>query len=148
MKLASKQEWRKLFCIDIDIDLTERKQAEAEQEKLQTRFLQAQKMQSVGLLAGGVAHDFNNMLGIIRLASEHAGRIDLLLTDVVMPGMNGRDLAKSLSSTCPGLKRLFMSGDTADIIARHGVMDEGAHFIQKPFSLKDLAAKLREALEE
>jgi PAS domain S-box-containing protein len=84
----------------------------------------------------------------IRMAGEHAGRIDLLLTDVVMPGMNGRDLAKSLVSTCPGLKRLFMSGYTADIIARHGVMDEGAHFIQKPFSLKDLAAKLREALEE
>ena len=84
----------------------------------------------------------------IRLACEHDGRIDLLLTDVVMPGMNGRDLAKSLASACPGLKRLFMSGYTADIIARHGVMDEGAHFIQKPFSLKDLAAKLREALEE
>jgi CheY-like chemotaxis protein len=84
----------------------------------------------------------------IRMAGEHAGRIDLLLTDVVMPGMNGRDLAKSLVSTYPGLKRLFMSGYTADIIARHGVMDEGAHFIQKPFSLMDLAAKLREALEE
>lgn len=83
----------------------------------------------------------------IRLAREHTGRIDLLLTDVVMPEMNGRDLAKNLLSICPSLKRLFMSGYTADIIAHHGVLDEGEHFIHKPFSLKDLGRKLREALE-
>jgi PAS domain S-box-containing protein len=83
----------------------------------------------------------------IRLASEHAGWIDLIMTDVIMPKMNGRDLAKTISSTCPSLKRLFMSGYTADIIAQHGVLDEGEHFIQKPFSLKDLGVKLREVLE-
>ncbi len=83
----------------------------------------------------------------IRLAREHAGEIQLLMTDVVMPEMNGRDLAKNLLSLYPHLKRLFMSGYTADMIAHHGVLDEGVHFIQKPFSIKGLAAKVREALD-
>ncbi|MCX5827707.1 MAG: PAS domain S-box protein [Deltaproteobacteria bacterium] len=84
----------------------------------------------------------------IRLADEHAGKIHLLMTDVVMPEMNGRDLAKRLLSLYPNLKRLFMSGYTANVIAHHGVLEEGAHFIQKPFSMKDLATKVREALGE
>jgi two-component system, cell cycle sensor histidine kinase and response regulator CckA len=83
----------------------------------------------------------------IRLALEYRGRIDLLMTDVVMPEMNGRELAGNLLSHYPALKRLFMSGYTADIIAHHGVLDEGVHFIQKPFSMKDLGRKLREVLE-
>jgi nitrogen-specific signal transduction histidine kinase/CheY-like chemotaxis protein len=83
----------------------------------------------------------------IRLAKEHPGRIDLLMTDVVMPEMNGRDLARNLLSIYPDIKRLFMSGYTANVIAHHGVLDEGVHFIQKPFSMDDLAVKLREALE-
>jgi PAS domain S-box-containing protein len=84
----------------------------------------------------------------IRLANENNGRIDLLMTDVVMPGMNGRDLAGNLLSIHPGMKRLFMSGYTANVIAHHGVLDEGVHFIEKPFSRKDLAAKVRKALGE
>jgi two-component system cell cycle sensor histidine kinase/response regulator CckA len=64
----------------------------------------------------------------IRLAREHAGEIHLLMTDVVMPEMNGRDLAKNLLSLYPNLKRLFMSGYTADVIAHHGVLDEGVQF--------------------
>lgn len=83
----------------------------------------------------------------IRLAKEYAGRIQLLMTDVIMPEMNGRDLAGILMSRDPRLKCLFMSGYTADVIADHGVLNEGTHFIQKPFSLKDMAAKMREALE-
>lgn len=83
----------------------------------------------------------------VRLAQEHSGRIDLLLTDVVMPEMNGRDLAKNLLSIYPDIRRLFMSGYTANVIAHHGVLDEGVHFIQKPFSMKDLGGKLREALD-
>ena len=82
----------------------------------------------------------------IRLAREHAGEIQLLITDVIMPEMNGRDLAKNVISLYPDIKRLFMSGYTANIIAHHGVLDEGVHFIQKPFSMKDLAEKVREAL--
>jgi len=82
----------------------------------------------------------------IRLASAYAGVIHLLMTDVVMPEMNGRDLAKHLLTSFPSLKRLFMSGYTADIIAHQGVLDEGVHFIQKPFSKKDLAVGVSEAL--
>lgn len=83
----------------------------------------------------------------IRLAEEHIGEIRLLLTDVVMPEMNGRELAQKLLSLYPGLKSLFMSGYTADIIAHHGVLDEGMYFIQKPFSLDALMAKVRETLD-
>jgi len=80
-------------------------------------------------------------------AREHAGQIHLLMTDVVMPEMNGRDLAKNLLCLYPGLKRLFMSGYTADVIAHHGVLDPGTHFLQKPFSQQDLAGKVREVLD-
>lgn len=83
----------------------------------------------------------------IRLAREHSGEIHLLLTDVIMPEMNGQDLARRLLSFHPRLKRLFMSGYTADIIAHHGVLDEEVLFLQKPFSLDALAAKVREALD-
>ncbi len=82
----------------------------------------------------------------LRLAGEHTGGIDLLMTDVIMPGMNGHDLAKELLKQHPNLKRLFMSGYTADVIAPHGVLEKGVHFIQKPFSMHQLAAKVRQAL--
>ena len=74
-------------------------------------------------------------------------RIHLLLTDVVMPEMNGRELANTLLSLYPHLKCLFMSGYTADVIAHHGVLEPEVHFIHKPFSTVDLAAKVREALD-
>jgi nitrogen-specific signal transduction histidine kinase/ActR/RegA family two-component response regulator len=83
----------------------------------------------------------------LRLARKQAGEIHLVMTDVVMPEMNGRDLAKNLLSLYPSLKRLFMSGYTANVIAHHGVLDPGVHFIQKPFSIKELADKVREALD-
>lgn len=82
----------------------------------------------------------------MRLAAEHAGEIHLLMTDVVMPEMNGRDLAQKLLSLYPGLKQLFMSGYTANVIAHQGVLDKSVQFLQKPFTLHDLAAKVREAL--
>jgi len=82
----------------------------------------------------------------ICLAREHAGAIHLLMTDVVMPEMNGRDLARNLLSLYPDLKRLFMSGYTADVIAHHGVLEEGVQFIQKPFTMQGLAAKLKNVL--
>jgi PAS domain S-box-containing protein len=84
----------------------------------------------------------------ICLAREHAGEIHLLMTDVVMPEMNGRDLAQKLVFIIPNLKCLFMSGYTADVIAHHSVLDEDVHFIQKPFRLKDLTAKVRETLDK
>ncbi|NLD38509.1 MAG: PAS domain S-box protein [Desulfatiglans sp.] len=82
----------------------------------------------------------------ISVARGYPGNIDLLITDVVMPEMNGRELAKNILSLYPDIKRLYMSGYTADVIAYHGVLDEGVHFIQKPFMIKDFAAKIREIL--
>ncbi|MEE9913699.1 MAG: response regulator [Deltaproteobacteria bacterium] len=84
----------------------------------------------------------------IRIAAENAGGIHLVLTDVVMPEINGRELALRLQSLAPGIKILFMSGYTADVIARRGVLDEGVNFIQKPFSMKDLAVKVRDVLDD
>ncbi len=72
----------------------------------------------------------------IRLTHEYRGRIDLLMTDVVMPEMNGCESSGNLLSNFPDLKRLFMSGYTADVIANHGVLGQAIHFIQKPFSIK------------
>ncbi len=83
----------------------------------------------------------------LRLAEAHSGDIHLLITDVIMPEMNGRELAKNLLSLYPHLRRLFMSGYTADVIAAHGVLDDGTHFIQKPFTMKTLSEKVREALD-
>jgi response regulator RpfG family c-di-GMP phosphodiesterase len=82
----------------------------------------------------------------IRLANEFSGIIDLLITDVVMPEMTGRDLANNLQSVYPHLKQLFMSGYTSNVIVHHGVLEDGVYFIQKPFSMQGLAAKLREVL--
>jgi PAS domain S-box-containing protein len=83
----------------------------------------------------------------IRMAEAYLGEIHLLMTDVIMPGMNGWDTAKSLLTLFPYLKCLFTSGYTADIIAQNGVLDEGTHFIQKPFSMNDLTVKLRQVLD-
>ncbi len=84
----------------------------------------------------------------IAFARKHKIEIHLLITDVVMPEMNGRDLAKNILAVHPNVKRLFMSGYTANVIAHHGVLDEGVNFIQKPFSKRQLEAKVREALEK
>ncbi|SLM32574.1 putative Histidine kinase [Desulfamplus magnetovallimortis] len=82
----------------------------------------------------------------ITLAREHMGKIDLMITDVVMPEMNGRDLSQKILSLYPDLKCLFMSGYTANVIAHHGVLEEGVHFIQKPFSMNDLASTIKNVI--
>ncbi len=84
----------------------------------------------------------------IRLAREHPGRIDLLFSDVIMPEMNGRDLARNLQSIQPNIRLLFMSGYTADVITQQGVLDPSVDFIQKPFSPRALGVKIREMLEQ
>jgi len=83
----------------------------------------------------------------IELAEEFEGEIDLLITDVIMPGMNGRDLAAQILSLHDGIKVLYMSGYTANVIAHRGVLDEGLHFMPKPFSRNILARKVRAAIE-
>jgi CheY-like chemotaxis protein len=80
------------------------------------------------------------------LAHENKDILQLLVTDVVMPEMNGRDLAKLLLAEIPGLKCLFMSGYTANVISAQGVLDHGMHFIQKPFSAEELTTMVREVL--
>ena len=81
----------------------------------------------------------------LELLARHP-EVDLLLTDVVMPRMNGRALYAAASQRVPGLRVLFMSGYTENVIAHQGVLDEGIHFLPKPFSAQDLATKVREAL--
>ncbi|MFH1059561.1 MAG: PAS domain S-box protein [Pseudomonadota bacterium] len=80
------------------------------------------------------------------LAGLHQGPIQLLLTDVVMPGLNGRELFEALAPTRPDLKVLYMSGYTENIIAHRGVLEEGINFIQKPFSMPQLTARINAIL--
>jgi len=83
----------------------------------------------------------------IEAARKHQGEIHLMLSDVVMPEMNGPDLAEKIRSLHPGIKCLFMSGYTDDIIACRGVLEEGVNFIQKPFSMEGMAVKIRAVLD-
>jgi PAS domain S-box-containing protein len=83
----------------------------------------------------------------IELAHTYSGEIHLLMTDVIMPEMNGRNLAGNICNHHPDLKCLFMSGYTANVIAHHGVLDDGVNFIQKPFSMDDIFAKVRQVLD-
>jgi len=83
----------------------------------------------------------------ILFAHDYKDTIHLLITDVVMPEMNGRELATNLMAMYPHLKCLFMSGYTSDVITHHGVIDEGVYFIQKPFPLPALATKVRDVLD-
>ena len=84
----------------------------------------------------------------LSIARKHRGRIRLLITDVVMPELNGRDLAWNLKSIIPDLKCLFMSGYTSEVIAHQGVLEKGVHFIPKPFTSRGLAANVRKALSD
>jgi len=77
---------------------------------------------------------------------ERGGEVDLLLSDVIMPGMSGGELARILKERRPELKTLFMSGYTDDAVLGRGSLEEEASFIQKPFSLSSLEAKVRETL--
>jgi CheY-like chemotaxis protein len=83
----------------------------------------------------------------VAAAQAHVGPIDLLVTDLVMPGMNGRELARRLESMRPGLRTLYTSGYGEDVVARHGVLEPGITFVEKPYELPVLARRLRETLD-
>jgi two-component system cell cycle sensor histidine kinase/response regulator CckA len=83
----------------------------------------------------------------LRLSREFQGRIDLLLTDVVMPQMSGRDLALQLARERPEMRALYTSGHTENVISHHGVLNEGISFLEKPFTQESLAAKVRAILD-
>lgn len=89
-----------------------------------------------------------NPIDALKLAETQDHNVALLVTDVIMPGMNGRELAERLRRSCATIKCLYMSGYTADVISHHGVLKDGVHFLQKPFSQKDLAIAVSEALEK
>jgi two-component system, cell cycle sensor histidine kinase and response regulator CckA len=82
----------------------------------------------------------------IQIVQAHAGSISLLLTDVVMPNMSGRQLADVITRSRPGIKVLFLSGYTEEAIVNHGVLEEGVEFLTKPFSREGLGRKVREVL--
>ena len=83
----------------------------------------------------------------LHLAETYGEKIDLLITDVIMPEMNGRALFRQLSACNPEIRALYMSGYTSRVIAQHGVLEKGVQFIQKPFSIRELALKVRQAVE-
>ena len=104
-----------------------------------------------------IAHEFLASLGYtvldaespekaLRLATEHPGEIQILLTDVIMPGMNGRDLSLRLLRIRPAIKCLFISGFSADVLSQRGILADGVNFLPKPFSRDKLARKVREVL--
>ncbi len=83
----------------------------------------------------------------IRITERHEGVIHLLITDVVLPEMNGRELAERLTFIKPDLKCLFISGYTANVIAHHGILEEGIDFLAKPFSVNSLTERVRKVLD-
>ncbi|HEX6107309.1 MAG TPA: response regulator, partial [Gemmatimonadales bacterium] len=88
-----------------------------------------------------------NAAGARKCVEQVDGRLDLLLTDVVMPGGNGRELAEELSARHPGLPVLYMSGYTADVVLRQGLVQEAVSFLSKPFTESALAEAVRQTLD-
>jgi two-component system cell cycle sensor histidine kinase/response regulator CckA len=88
-----------------------------------------------------------NPADAIQLAEAHSGEIALLLTDIVMPGMNGRELYERMNTMRPGIRVVYMSGYPADIVARRGELEKESVYVQKPFTLATLVRSVREALD-
>jgi two-component system cell cycle sensor histidine kinase/response regulator CckA len=99
------------------------------------------------ILLGYTVFTAGNGSEALALADQRTARIDLLFTDVVMPGMSGRELAARLLPKHPETKVLYASGYTENVIVHHGVVDEGVYLIGKPYSMRGLAQKLREVLD-
>ena len=83
----------------------------------------------------------------LQTAQEFTGEIHLILTDVVMPEMSGKELASQIEAARPGIKALFVSGFTSNAIIHHWVLDSSVFFLQKPFTADDLAHKVREVID-
>ncbi len=98
-------------------------------------------------LCGYKVIEAENGVAALELCENYEGRIDLLMTDVVMPQMGGRELAETLSQIYPQMHVLFTSGYTDDAVVRHGIIDIGTNFIQKPFTFDSLAKKVRELID-
>jgi PAS domain S-box-containing protein len=111
---------------------------EANLRYLARQFLEKQGYRVIEAADGAVA---------MQIAVAHEGMIHLLLTDVIMPGMNGRELAQRISELRPNTKVLYMSGYTENVIGHNGTLDAGVRLLQKPFNLRDLKSKVREVLD-
>jgi PAS domain S-box-containing protein len=112
---------------------------EANLRYLARQYLEKQGYKVIEAADGAVA---------MQIAVAHEKVIHLLLTDVIMPGMNGRELAQRISEIRPNVKILYMSGYTENVIGHNGMLDAGVHLLQKPFNLRDLRSKVREVLDE
>jgi DNA-binding response OmpR family regulator len=97
--------------------------------------------------SGFAVLDVPNSAEALALSRRHTGPLDLLLTDVIMPGMAGPALAKQVQKERPGIKVLYMSGYTADFIMHDGAVDPGTNFLEKPFHPRTLLNKVREVLD-
>jgi CheY-like chemotaxis protein len=112
---------------------------EEEVRKLAVKILQRQGYMVL------VASHGNEALSVCK---KHKGSIHLLVTDIVMPRMSGRELASRMAKIHPGIKVLYMSGYTENAIAHHSVLNKDMHYIQKPFTLEGMARAVREVLDE
>jgi len=111
---------------------------EANLRYLARQYLEKQGYKVIEAADGAVA---------MQIAVAHEAVIHLLLTDVIMPGMNGRELAQRISEIRPNVKILYMSGYTENVIGHNGMLDAGIRLLQKPFNLRDLRSKVREVLD-
>lgn len=117
--------------------------AEAEEDEAVVLELARTMLASLGYRV----MDANSPRQALELAASHQGNIDLLLTDVVMPGMNGRELAEQLVASHPQMRCLFMSGYTSDVISHRGILEEGIQFVPKPLGVGELACAVQAALD-
>ena len=113
--------------------------------QLITDGLKSLLSQEPGLLISSTA---SNGKEALRILETHKDPLNLLLTDVILPEMNGRELFEHAAGKCPELIALYMSGYADNVLAPHGILDEGLNFIQKPFSVQALALKVRETLDK
>jgi PAS domain S-box-containing protein len=111
---------------------------ESNLRRLACQYLETQGYQVLEAADGAAA---------VQICAAHQGDIDMLLTDVIMPGMNGRELARRILSLRPSIKVLYMSGYTENTISHNGMLDPGVNLLQKPFNLQSLKERVREVLD-
>jgi two-component system, cell cycle sensor histidine kinase and response regulator CckA len=146
----------RIYLPRTDIPITEEQPFELQEKNLQgaETVLLVEDEESILELGKRILENYGYVVLAARnptealiLAKSHPDQIDLLLTDVIMPGMNGKELAEKLSAFKSGFRSVFISGYTSDVIAQRSVLDEGVNFLQKPFSVQSLAEKVREVLD-